>query len=1029
MMQKWVNKGHYVDKLAEKTNNPNLKYAYDKTLSTYGEANYSIGVAQTDNNGKEIGKSIIDIFKPSRKANLYNEFNDYLINRHRLDRQALGKAVYNESVTSEDSRKIIETYEKNHPEFKEWAEDVYKFNRNELHNLVEEGFISKETEEYLHEIYGDYVPLHRDIIEVATQAEDARKTGAINPIKKSTGGSQNILNIEDAMAENVVNNKKAIRRNQLGKELAKSTGNEKIIGDYGVDTSIFSPDAIINVSNNAGVERINGEYLYNIFVNGEMKQFKVDENLFESLRADTADIRLKNKSKALTKYILDPTEKVSKLQRDVLTTYSIGFSLNNPIKDFQDGLFYSKFGPRKFIEGYGKALYQIATKGKYSKEYDALGGLSNSYFEYGKGVKKDSKNPVSKVLEKVRDINEIIEKAPRLSEYINSIEAGMSKSEAMYNASDITTNFKRGGEYAKVINKYGANFFNASIQGLDKTIRTFTGKKAGKAWARLLLNVATLGIAPQLLNWLLYKDDEDYQNLESYIKDEYFLIKTDNDGHFFRIPKGRVLSVIGATTRRILEGATGGDFDLKGLGQEITNQIAPNNPVKDNVFAPIMQVATNKTWYGSAMVPKRLQNQLPKNQYKEDTDYVSMWLGEQLNISPIKINYLIDQYSGGFGDVFLPMITPKAENNILTDKFATDSVLKNKNVGEFYDNVDKYEKLNNDVNPTQENTTKYSYLKKVSTKVGELYSQKRNIQMDSTLSDKEKQTLTREIQKEINMYCETANNLVNDKFTDDNKWNMYVDGILSDTVRDSDGSSQLQDALYAVNNGLATKKEYMDVYEKYKANGTSIPTAKVLNTLKENNVKLTNYATYDLATKNYESDKDSSGNTISSSLITKKAKYIYGMNISNSEKNGLLKVIAGNDYSPTVEDMSKLNGDYLTYFQQSGKSNNGAISAREKYMSFVNAEIPITQLNKYYSEIGKIEGTKDANGKTISGSKKQAVFNYVNSLSLNVAQKKLLLSTQYSSFKTSYYQDVFDYVNSLKMTKEEKQKILNDIYS
>ncbi len=1027
MVQRFVNKGHYVDKLADKTNNPELKYAFDKTLSTYGEANYSIGVAQTDNNGKEIGKSIIDIFKPSEDANLYKEFNDYLINRHNLDRQALGKAVYDESITSEDSRKIIQAYETSHPEFKEWAEDVYTFNRNELHNLVEEGFISKELEESLHDIYGNYIPLHRDIIDIVNQAQDSKNTGAVNPIKRAKGGSQNILNIKDAMAENVLKNKKAIRRNQLGKQLAKSTGNEKNLGDFGIDAAVFTPDAIMNISDNVGVQKVDGKYLYTVFVDGEIKQFKINDDLYESLRADTIDMKIRNNKYA--DKILSPVEKVTKAQRDILTTYSIGFALNNPIKDFQDGLFYSKYGSLKFISNYGKALKEIATNGNYYKDYMALGGNSNSYFEYGKGIKKETKNPISKVLNKVQRINEILEMGPRLSEYISTIESGGSKNEAMYNASDITTDFKRGGEYTKLVNKYGANFLNASVQGLDKVIRTFSGKKTAKEWARLFTNVTILTVAPTLINYLIYKDDEEYQNLESYIKDEYYLIKTSDDGKFIRIPKGRIIATISATARRIIEGSKGGDFDVKGLGQEVKNQLAPNNPTKDNVFAPIMQVATNTAWYGGKIVPTRLENQLPKNQHDEKTDKISLWLGENLNISPIKINYLIDQYSGGIGDIILPMLTPRAENNIITDKFTTDSVLKNKNVGEFYDNLDMYEKLKNDSNVSEEDTTKYNYLSKISTKVGKLYNQKREIQMDNSLTDSEKKKYTREVQQEINMYCENANNLINSKYTDDTKWKMYIDGILSDTVRESDNSSVLQDALYIINNSIATKKEYMYVYDKYKSQNASIPTMKTLTKLKENNIKLKNYAEYDLVTKKYESDKDSAGKTIPSSLTAKKVKYIYSMNISDKEKNGLLNILAGSDYSPTVEDLNKLNGDYLTYLQQSGKINNNKISAREKYMSYVNANIPVSQLNKYYNEIDEIEGKKDANGKTISGTKKQAIFNFVNSLSLNIPQKKLLLSTQYDSFKNEYYQDVFNYINSLKITKEEKQRILNNIYN
>ena len=61
------------------------------------------------------------------------------------------------------------------------------------------------------------------------------------------------------------------------------------------------------------------------------------------------------------------------------------------------------------------------------------------------------------------------------------------------------------------------------------------------------------------------------------------------------------------------------------------------------------------------LVPTRLQDLPTEEQYDETTDSISKWLGEHTPISPYKWNYLLDQYSGAIGDVFLPMITPEAE--------------------------------------------------------------------------------------------------------------------------------------------------------------------------------------------------------------------------------------------------------------------------------------------------------------------------------------------------------------------------------
>lgn len=995
LTQKLVNKGHYVDKLAKQTNNKELTYKYDKVLSSYAEAQYSIGVAQTNNKGEVIGKSLIEIFKPAQDAGLIKEFNDYLLNLHNIDRSGALKSIFGDKITALESKKIADKYEKAHPEFKSWAEDVYKFNQNELQNMVDAGFISEETKELFESMYGKYVPIHRDIEKVYQDLSDTTEevAGANNPIKRAKGGEKAIINVQEAMAENVLKYKKAMRLNDLGYSLAQSLE----IKINGTDIT-FSPDAIVTLQDSVIEQNDKGEYLYNVWRDGKLEQIPISKNLYESLRQDTLDSKIQSNEIART--ILSPLEKASKLHRDMLTTYSIGFALNNPIKDFGDAMFYTKYSQSQFVKNYSKALNEIATKGSLYQKYLALGGMDNSYFEYGGKVQLKSKKGLAKVAEKIKQANNILETAPRLAEFISTLENGGSEAEAMYNASDITTNFKRGGEWTKVANKYGANFLNASVQGFDKYIRTFTNVNNVKDAVKLISRAILLGATPILLNSLIYGDDDDYEELESYLKDQYYLIKI-GDGKFIRIPKGRAVATMSAVTRTFVDGISKGEWDFKNLGEEVGDLVAPNNPLKDNVLAPVIQVANNKTWYGTDLVPQRLQNQLPKNQYDATTDSFSIWLGQTFNMSPYKINYLIDQYSGGIGDVVLPMMTPQAENNIITDKFTTDAVMKNRNVGMFYDNLDKYEKLKNDPNASEEDTTKYKYLSKVSSQVSALYKQKREIQADKSLSDKEKKELVRDIQKEINAYTQSANDLLKKDYNTNTKWNMFTDGILSDTLRKSDGKSELQDALYVVDNGLATKEEYMNLYQASKNGGASLPTTKTLGELKNYNIKLKDYMNYKEGVKDFESDKDSEGDTIKGSLKAKKLSYIMSMNVSSATKDGLIKSQIGENLS--YADIKLLGGNYETYINLSDKN-------KEIYMNYIKAGFNAKSLNSYFSNINKYTTKKD-------------IFNYINSLKLSKGQKMLLFAKKYPSYAKSHKRQLFNYINSLKISKAQKQAI------
>ena len=737
LAQKFVNKGHYIDKLSKETNNPELKFIYDKNLNSFAEGQYEIGVAQTNNYGKKIGKSINEIWEPVEKQNLTKEFSEYLLHKHNIDRSERNKYVFGSEIGPAESTAIAMELEKKHPEFKEYAKDIKKFNHNNLECLVDAGLLSNDMVNYLESMYPNYVTISRDLQD-NLYARDKDKTGVNAPLKKATGGNSDIQPLKDTMAQQAIKIKRLVNQNKLGQELAKTLKNAHVEQEGTIElshTMLFDLDTIVDTDTK-------GNKYYTYFENGELQKLKIDDNLYESLRP-TERSRLEETLPIKT------LQKVTSMHRSVLTSSNPIFVVTNFFKDFQDGMFNSKYSS-KFIKNYGKALNEIVTKGKYYESYMANGGMTNTYFDYNEGMKKKP----NKFVEKIRSANEIVEQLPRMSEFISTLEDGKSLNEALYNAAEITTNFKRGGDITKALNRNGVNFLNASVQGLDKQFRNFSGQNGAKGYANLLVKATIMGIVPSILNHILLDDDDDYEKLPESTKDLYYLFKYD-DGKFIRIPKGRVLSIFGAAARRTLETIEGQDDSWKGFKDTVVNQIAPNNPIEDNILAPIRQVKNNKTWYGSDLVSSRLQNELPKNQYDETTDEFSKWLGGKINVSPKKINYLIDQYSGGIGDVILPMITPQAKQNVLKDKFTTDSVLKNKYVSKFYDTLEKQTQIVNDPLSTDEDEIQLKYLNNTSKEMGDLYKEKRNIQM-SKISNKEKTEKVREIQGKIDELAENA---------------------------------------------------------------------------------------------------------------------------------------------------------------------------------------------------------------------------------------------------------------------------------
>lgn len=737
LAQKFINKGHYIDKLSKEANNPELKYAYDRNLNSFAEGQYEVGVAQTNNEGKKIGKSINEIWEPIEKQNLTKEFSEYLLHKHNIDRSERNKFVFGSEIGPAESTAIAMELEQRYPKFKEYAKDIKKFNHNNLQCLVDAGLLSNDMVKYLESMYPNYVTISRDLQD-STYAGDKNKTGVNAPIKNATGGNADIQPLKETMAQQAIKIKRLINQNMLGQELAKTLKNSHVEQEGSIQlspTMLFGLDTLIDTDTK-------GNKYYTYFENGELQKLKIDDNLYESLKPT-------ERSRLEETLPVKALQKVTSLHRSVLTSSNPIFIVTNFFKDFQDGMFNSKYSS-KFVKNYGKALNEIMTKGEYYETYMANGGMTNTYFDYNEGIKKQP----NKFVEKIRNANEIVEQLPRMSEFISTLEDGKSLNEALYNAAEITTNFKRGGDITKAINRNGVNFLNASIQGLDKQFRNFSEQKGAKGYVNLLVKATLMGVVPSILNHILLDDDKDYEKLPESTKDLYYLFKT-GEGKFIRIPKGRVLSVFGAAARRTLESIEGNEDAWKGFKDTVINQVAPNNPLEDNILAPIMQVKNNKTWYGSELVSSRLQKELPKNQYDETTDEFSKWLGSKINASPKKINYLIDQYSGGVGDVLLPMITPQAKQNVFKDKFTTDSVLKNKYVSKFYETLEKQNQIANDPLATDEDEIQLKYLNNTSKEMGKLYKEKRNVQM-SNISNKEKTAKVREIQEKINELAEIS---------------------------------------------------------------------------------------------------------------------------------------------------------------------------------------------------------------------------------------------------------------------------------
>lgn len=1009
-------KGAVFEKVALKNKNRELMGKWNYMLYSEARAQNLIG------NGTDYVKSLNSIQEEVGASGKTKEFYEYLYHKHNVDRMNLadryeGKEnlpVFGYSVTSEMSDAAARQLEAANPEFVRYAQDIYDYNEHLRQLLVDNGVISQETADMWAEMYPHYVPIRRagdKSVDINVPLDTGRTT--VNaPVKRATGGNSDILPLFDTMAQRTIQTYKAIAKNSFGVELKNTLGTTIEANPTDVDDVIDTIDAQDGLLQ----EGKNGRNpTFTVFEDGERVTYEITKDMYDALKPMSEGLAYTNKA----------LNTASNFHRGLLTEYNPVFMLTNALKDAQDLLINSQHPVRTYAK-IPEAVGQLASKGYWYKEYMANGGEQNSYFDNETNTLQTGRKGVAKLLDlpplsTISALNNFIEMTPRLAEYIASREAGRSVEVSMLDAARVTTNFRAGGEVTKFLNRNGATFLNASVQGFAQQVRNVREAKHNglKGVAGLIAKFAIAGLPAAILNNLVWDDDDEYEELSDYVKQNYYVIGKYGDGKFIRIPKGRTIAVIQDAINRVIDIATGDDeadlntfLEMAAFG---LSNLAPNNPIENNIAAPIIQIANNETWYGEDLVPSRLQDLPPAEQFDESTDAFSKWLGQKINVSPVKINYFLDQYSGGLGDTVLPMMTPEAESgdnslvgNLLAplkSKFTTDSVMNNQNVSDFYDKKDELTTNAKASGATDKDILKNKYMNSVNADIADLYAQKREIQ-NSSLSDKEKYEQVKAIQNKIvnltresldayeNVKIDGEYATVGDKYfklDDEGEWRKMTDEQVTKHLITSEAEARGES--YGTNGTvhyrLTNKGEWMKISDKQLERQREV--TKALGITPSEYWSKTDIMTVPMPQGEYEMAYDS----------PEKYDYLNDQGISYDE------------YASSDDDTKA--------------AHSWAANYPDKYAVSKAVTNDVVKYKTYTKALSELKSDKDSEGKSISGSRKEKVLNYINGLNINYGEKLVLFKSEYPADDTYNY-EIIDYLNSRSdLTSEEIKTILTEL--
>jgi hypothetical protein len=279
------------------------------------------------------------------------------------------------------------------------------------------------------------------------------------------------------------------------------------------------------------------------------------------------------------------------------------------------------------------------------------------------------------------DLNDIIETTSRYAEYKfgkHDLTTAEGREEAFLAAQEATVNFaEKGMSQLAADLRAVIPFWNATLQGTAQLADMFSRAERPRLAARLgkfvFNNVLTGALGFLALTRLGDDDDWDwFLKLPNSVRYTNIILPfTDSEAHarrFIRLPLSqdpltKLFYQVGFTA---VANGTGSQFELDLA--EFARATWENSLQTDTVINPLLSILSNKNYYGGQLVSGKLLEKPVTEQFNETTPEVFKWLSRELHnrgtdISPIVLQYITQQYTGFFGQVAIPFLSPDALNN------------------------------------------------------------------------------------------------------------------------------------------------------------------------------------------------------------------------------------------------------------------------------------------------------------------------------------------------------------------------------
>jgi hypothetical protein len=365
-------------------------------------------------------------------------------------------------------------------------------------------------------------------------------------------------------------------------------------------------------------------------------------------------IQLFGKNTDKSGWLVEHLSKVNRFLAMVNTSLNPEFMISNPFRDLQTGMINMTDteidgAQKKVFKGIPKAMGALRSVlrkdgshewSKWVKRFQKAGapvgwmdGI-DTIEARAKRLKKDidlmrplkdidkkrrpyiavEKN-ARKVGKLIGDYNTILENAIRLSVFKTAVESGITDAKAAVISKNLTVNFNQKGAYGPIMNSLYL-FSNAGIQGSAKIISVLMkSKKAQKIVGASIMASAMLAMA----NREIGGDDDDgmpyYDKIDDFVKERNIIfMRPGTKGKFHKVPLPWGYNVFWALGEELGNLFTRPDYKpVEGATRMLTTTLNAFNPLQSATILqtmsftltdPFVQVAENKTWSGSPLMPE-----------------------------------------------------------------------------------------------------------------------------------------------------------------------------------------------------------------------------------------------------------------------------------------------------------------------------------------------------------------------------------------------------------------------------------------